>query len=226
MKKVVFIAKTNLNNDGRILNQLRILQDSFENISIDFILLPDKPLKISLGDNVRVFNINLRIRHNKFLRFFTVFEFTLNALVLLFKLKPKVIHAHDADVVLPVLIYRLIRGNNFTLIYDDHEIPNENEALQSKIFTFFEVKLMKKADYIIFANEERMQILQEKYQLKNKCSYFLNLPYFEDEEHKSNERQIETLLTQLDNLKLAGTKFIIHQGVLAEERGKKNSRIC
>jgi hypothetical protein len=198
MEKVVFIAKTNLNNDGRILNELKILQNSFENISIDFILLPDKPLTINLGDNVKVFNINPRIRHNSLLRFFTVFEFSLRALILMIKLNPKILHAHDTDIVLPVLIYRLLKGKKITLIYDDHEIPNENQTFQSKIVTFFEVRLMKKADYVIFANEERMQILKEKYHLKNECSYFLNLPYFEEEKYKPNE-QIESFLLELDN---------------------------
>jgi hypothetical protein len=221
MKKIIFIAKTNLNNDGRILNQIKILQNVFPGIYIDFILLPDTPLLINLGENVRLHNIDLSIRHNKFLRLFTTIEFTMKALVLLFKLKAQVIHTQDLEVVLPVWIYRLIRGKSFTLIYDDHEIPNENESIQERIYTFFETNLMKIADYVIFANEERMQILKNKYKLKNNCSYMLNLPYFEEEGLGGvNDTEIEKQLEKLDDLSARGIKFIIHQGPLAIVRGR------
>lgn len=136
-KNVLFIAKTNLNNDGRILNQIKILQDHFnENLEIDFILLPDKPLEVSLGDNVNIYNINTSFRNSSIMRFLTVFEFTWKVLKLLFKIDPPMIHVQDMAVVLPVYLYRLIRGTNFKLIYDDHELPNENEPLQYRFFNF------------------------------------------------------------------------------------------
>lgn len=220
IKKIVFIAKTDLNTDGRILNQLKILERELPNTSIDFILLPDKPLTINCGKNVRVHNVKTSFRHNKFLRFFTVLEFLVKSLVLLFKLKPNVLHGQDTAIVQPVLLYRILRGSNFKLIYDDHEIPNENAGLFKRIFNKMEVMLMKRADHVVFANQERMEVLKNRHNLKTSCSYFLNLPYFENDVSSATQNQ-EVELDEIDKEIAHGTKFIIHQGVLSKERGRK-----
>lgn len=220
MTNVVFLAKTDLNTDGRILNQIKILEQLLPEIMIDFILLPDKPVKINPGKNVKVHSIHTLIRHNKYLRFFTTMEFVIKSLILLFKLKPSIVHAQDTAVVLPVLLYRLIKGRSFKLIYDDHEIPNENENFTSRVFNYFENKLMKMSDYVIFANEERMNILKVRNNLKNEYSYFLNLPYFEEETVLSIDKENEDKLNEIDRLIKLNYKFIIHQGPLHKERGR------
>lgn len=53
MTKTIFLAKTDLNTDGRILNQIKILEQSLPEIMIDFILLPDKPVIFDPGENVK-----------------------------------------------------------------------------------------------------------------------------------------------------------------------------
>lgn len=220
-KNTIFIAKTNLNTDGRILNELRILQNHFgETIKIDFILLPDQPLKINLGRNVDVHIINTSFRNNRLLRWLTVLEFTFKSLSLFFKISPQLIHAEDTAVVLPVYIYKLIKGNKIKIIYDDHEIPNENESFESRIFQHFEVKLMKKADIVIFANEERMNILKVRHKLKGKLSYFLNLPYFEDGTDQPVGESTKGLIDTLNESHKEGYRIIIHQGSLEKERGR------
>lgn len=221
MKDVLFIAKTDLNSDGRILNQIRILQDFYkERININFILLPDKPLNLTLGKNVKFYQINLSLRNSTFFRAFTVFEFTLKVLKILFKINPRIVHVQDMAVVLPIFIYRLLKGKRFTLIYDDHEMPNEEEPLQYKILQYFEVKLMKEADAVIFANKERLELLKKEHSLQSRLTYFLNLPYFEDHSKNVLESRYETILSDLDQEKARGTRFIIHQGVLSVERGR------
>ena len=137
-KKILFIAKTNLNTDGRILNQIKILQKHFPDSKIHFILFPDAPLTIDLGKNIEVYSIQTITRHNKFLKIFTIIEFTLKALCLLFKLKPNILHVEDTSAVLPAFIYRKIKGKSFSLIYDDHEMPNENESWDKKMYQFLE----------------------------------------------------------------------------------------
>ncbi|AKP52436.1 glycosyltransferase family protein [Cyclobacterium amurskyense] len=219
--KTLFIAKTNLNNDGRILNELNILSNTFPNLSIDFILLPDKPLTIKLSPNIKVHEINLFIRHIKLFRIFTILEFTFRSLFLLFKLKPSIVHAQDSAVVLPVLVYRILKGNKFKLIYDDHEIPNENQNIESKIYLFFEKKLLRISDFVLFANKERMELIKNELNLKNKCSYFLNLPYFDTIKDGLEDPELNIKLSHLDTLILNDTKFIIHQGVIVKERGRK-----
>lgn len=220
MTKIAFIAKTDLNTDGRILNQLKILERELPGALIDFILLPDKPLKIDCGKNVTVHSINTRFRHNKYLRFFTAIEFMIKSLVLLFKLKPDILHAEDTAIIQPILVYRFLKGANFKLIYDDHEIPNENEGFSKRVFNSLEVLLMKKADHVVFANRERMEVLKEKHSLNTSCTYFLNLPYFEDDV-TPNGRDEEVGLAKLDEEISLGIKFIIHQGVLSKERGRE-----
>lgn len=220
MKRIVFIAKTNLNTDGRILNQIKILEEEFPNAHIDFILMPDKPLTISLGKNVKIHNINTTFRNNNFMRFFTALEFMVKSLILLLKLKPQILHAQDTSIVQPVLLYRLLKGSSFKLIYDDHEIPNENEPFFKRVFNTLEVYLMKNSDHVIFANKERMEVLIKKHHLKGSFSYFLNLPYFENEsELDCKEDEVE--LKYLDQQILKGVNYIIHQGPLHYERGRE-----
>lgn len=223
-KRVAFIAKTNLNNDGRILNQLKILQNQFKDVKIDFILMPDKPLTIDLGERLVVHTITTSFRNNKYFRILTVLEFSLKALLTLFKLRPEIIHVHDTAVVLPAYFYRLLVGNSFRMIYDDHEIPNERESIAYRIFHFFERRLMKKADVLIFANEERKEVLESSMDLPtSKTTYFLNLPYFETTDNADwNDNAGRSLtLKKLDNLIADGYKLIIHQGILDIERGEK-----
>lgn len=220
---VVFIAKTNLNSDGRILNQLELLKASFPNKKIDFILLPDKPLKIDLGNMIRLHVLKTGIRNSRLLRLFTVLEFTVRALVLLLRLKPKIVHAHDTAVVLPAYFYRILKGKSFKLIYDDHEMPNEVESLEYKIFHYFERKLMHLADTIIFANSERKSLIEAAEKLpSSRTTYFLNLPYFVSStyESKNAKRYNMPKIDQLISLKREGCKLVMHQGILDKERGK------
>ncbi|WP_343486610.1 hypothetical protein [Allomuricauda sp. d1] len=221
MNKIVFIAKTNINTDGRILNELRVLEEWNKDLIVDFILFPDKKVTISFDDSVRLHQINNRLRHNKLLRLFTVLEFTFKAFRLLNRLKPNIIHAQDSAVILPVLLFRLI-GNRFWLIYDDHEVPNENGPFINKIWHAFENFLMKKSDAVIMANKERMLYLIEKQQLPNNIFYFLNLPYFDVNPSTAPSSLVQSKLDELEQHKKGGTRFIIHQGPLKTERGRQH----
>lgn len=219
--KAVFLAKTNLNNDGRILNQIKILQNFYkDNLRIDFILLADTPVTIQLGDGVILHEIKTFTRNSSWLRFIIVLEFTLKTFIKLWRLKPNILHVQDLAVVFPVYLYRLLRGESFKLIYDDHEMPNENESVQYRIYQFFEVRLMKMADVVLFANRERMEILQEQHNLKNRIDYFLNLPYFNGPIKAINDAH-KKKLNEVRNEAEKGRKFIMHQGSLEVERGRQ-----
>ncbi|WP_299714628.1 glycosyltransferase [uncultured Tenacibaculum sp.] len=222
MIKVLFIAKTNINTDGRILNQINILKNNFKNLKIDFILFPDKEKTINLGERVTFHIINTKIRNIKFLRPFTVIDFTLKAYKRIKKIKPEIIHAQDSAIVIPVLLYRIFSRKKFFLIYDDHELPNENESVFNKFFYRIEKRLMKKSDAIIFANEERQDYLREKYILKNNLYHFLNLPYSNLEEDKNSmPDNYKELLQKIDTEINNGITFIIHQGPMKVERGRE-----
>lgn len=222
MLKVTYVAKTNINNDGRILNQIRILRQFYkDNLSLEFILFPDKPITIDFGKGVVLHEIKTVFRNNSLFRVLTVFEFTLKTILQLFRSKPDVIHAQDLAVVLPIYIYRLLKRKSFKLIYDDHEMPNDNESIQYKIFQYFETKLMKSADVVIFANEERLEVAKGQYMLKNKLTYFLNLPYFDKVEPEFIQECNNGMSLELEGYIKKGVRFIIHQGALEVERGRE-----
>ncbi|WP_432673086.1 hypothetical protein [Flavobacterium sp. SM2513] len=224
MKKIIFIAKTDLNNDGRILNQIKILQNYLKDqLNLHFIVLPDKEYVGDLGRGVFLYNLHISIRNNPALRMFTVVEFTIKALRKLIELQPEIIHIQDYEVVLPVYLYKKFFKKNVVIIFDDHEMPNENESLQGKILQYFERKLMKISDYVIYANQERKEILDKELNII-KSTYFLNLPYFEEKNILSNasiDRNYITKLEELKAFKEKGINLIMHQGLIAVERGRK-----
>ena len=227
MNKIVFIVKTDINTDGRILNELRILKEWNKDLEVNLIVFPDKQVTISFDDSVVLHQINGTFRHNRFLRVFTVLEFTFKAFKLLNKLKPRIIHAQDSSILLPVLLYKLIYPKNLYLIYDDHEVPNENQSHFKKIMVALENFLIKNADAVIMANKERMLYLREKLQLTNNLYYFLNLPYFDVNPSTVPSALMELKLDELELRKKKGTKFIIHQGPLHIERGRqKLAELC
>src|SRR5690606_30911064 len=118
--EVVFLAKTNLNNEGRMLNQIKFLQKFYkDSLRMDFIVLADSPVTIQLGDGVNLHEIKTFTRNSSWLRFIIVLEFTLKTFIKLWRLKPNILHVQDLAVVLPVYLYRLLRGKCFKLIYDD-----------------------------------------------------------------------------------------------------------
>ena len=223
MRKVVFIAKTNLNNDGRILNQLKILKEYYgKNIIIDFILMQDKRLISSVVEVDNFYFIDTFFRNNRVFRIFAVLEFTFKALIKLIRLRPDIVHVQDSAVVLPVYLYRVYTGNRVQFIYDDHELPNENQNLFERIITYIENKLIKFCDVVVFANKERKDFWIGKFSIKPRFStYFLNLPYYENKYSFNDLCGSE--LNHFNNIKLlkdSGKKIIIHQGALNDARGK------
>lgn len=221
MSSVLFIAKTDLNTDGRILNQLNILKQHFGNVQVDFILLPDQKTTIQLEENVNLIELNTFFRNNIYLRFFTVIQFSLKAFWKMIKIKPKVIHAQDSAIVIPVLLYRIFNRNKTYFIYDDHELPNEKVAVSSKIFNYFENFLIQKSNTVIFANEERLKFLKDKLRLTNELFFFLNLPYYADTEELKLPLYIHEKLEYMQNELDVGVQMIIHQGPLKVERGRQ-----
>lgn len=219
-KKIVFIAKTNLNNDGRILNEIKILKDHFKDrVFIDFLLLADKPTQVDFKELFNLIEIKTFVRNSSLLRICVVIEFVLRAIVQLIKIKPDIIHAEDLAIVLPVYLYKKIFKRSVVVIYDDHEMPNEDEGVQFRIFQWFEVKLMKKSDVVIYANKERQEVLENLTGISN-GSYLLNLPFFEDLSDSIISEKYQGKLNYLEGIKKSGRKLIIHQGSLEVERGR------
>lgn len=222
-KKIVFLAKTNLNTDGRILNQLNILNDGFPETIVNFILFPDKPTTIKLSSNVNLIELNSFIRNNRILRPLTVLVFIFKAILELRKIRPNIIHAQDSASVLPVYIYGKYIDRDVKIIYDDHELPNEKQGLQEQFITYIEEKLIKKqAHVVLFANMERQEYLVSKLGLASKkTSVFLNLPYAQENVGEGTDLIDSANYSQILEEKHKGVRFIIHQGPLNSDRHKE-----
>lgn len=203
--------------DGRILNEIAILKEGTSNLHIDFILLPDKPVKVDLGEGVNLHVLNPKVRHNKLLRFLTVLEFTWRAVYTMLKLKPDVVHVHDTAVVLPALLYSFLSRKSY-MIYDDHEVPNENANWQARFMHRLEVWLMRRSDYVIHANSERMELIHKRHNINTASCFLLNLPYFEEAKAVA-EGEPKRILEEIDFLRSKGVKFIMHQGAIIKDRG-------
>lgn len=222
MKKIVFLAKTNLNTDGRILNQLELLSENFDNeLKIDFVLLPDKEVDDSvLSSKWNLQTIKCFTRGNKFLRPFVVIEFTIRALLRVCKLKPDILHVQDANVIFPVFLFSIFTPKCI-LIYDDHELPNENIGFFEKLIVKCENYILKKADFVFFANEERMNLLAEKLNLDiNKIDFFTNLPISNISDKQAFfQEKYKSQILELEDCKSKNIRLIMHQGALTVDRG-------
>ena len=218
--KVAFIAKTDLSTDGRILNQMRMLNEEFKSeLNIHFILFPDKPFVKDKQAGFHLHTIHTFIRNNRALRFLTVIEFTIRSFFKLVALSPDMLHVQDSAVILPALLYKGVKGKGVIMMYDDHELPNENPSLGKQIFNYFERLMMQSADFVLFANNERLLYSKEHFALKTASSYFLNLPFYDENDVELTSAE-SILLGEIDLLVAKGNKFIIHQGVINKERGE------
>src|SRR5690606_38963226 len=63
---------------------------------------------------------------------------------------------------------------------------------------------------------------KHKYRLSNNLTYFLNLPYYEEERPRNVLPEIVNKhLVNIDKIINDGVKFIMHQGVINDARGKE-----
>lgn len=218
---VAHIAKTDINTDGRLLNEFQMIKDNFPEIDVHLILLPDKKVTIPHKGLFKLHTVNSVVRNSVVLRLFTVLEFTIRTFKILRKMKPDLVHAQDSAVSFPVLLYRLFYKRHSKFLYDDHEIPNEKQSIFNKVNTYFENTLIKKADVVLFANAERMEVLREQLRPKARLEYLLNLPFYEDKKDFCLNAQLDDMLVTLQKEIDGGMRFIIHQGPIKTQRGRE-----
>jgi hypothetical protein len=232
-KKTLFIAKTDLNTDGRILSQIDILSKAFPEITIDFILLEDRPTTISLNSKVKLDVVRNTFRHNRFLRIFSFFEFTFKALLKLIRLRPNFVHVHDISVIFPVLVYKWL-FNPKIIIYDDHELPGNSGSLFLKSMYSLERKFIRIVNKIITPSPERKNYIVNQLNIaESKIKIFLNLPYLEIGSKKNTTDKVrlnqteKEALTKLNQAIDNSQKIVLHQGKLSKTRcGDKLASIC
>jgi glycosyltransferase involved in cell wall biosynthesis len=137
--------------------------------------------------------------------------FIFHSLVLAFKAKADVYHAHDLYAVIPA--YLAARIGKAKYIFDAHELWEEKrrhwfKELQKSI----ELRFAKKADAIITVNEERSIIIEKELNLNKKPVVLRNVPLF------NPANKTDLLQKFIAKKGLVNKKIILYQGIIKPGR--------
>ncbi|RUO37306.1 hypothetical protein CWE13_04905 [Aliidiomarina shirensis] len=220
MKKILVLIKTKLSEDTRVLNQISLLAENFEESCITVVNFPNEGdiTDLNLPSNVSLITIKSPFRGIKVLRPINAMIFWLTCLLIAIKVRPNIIHCHDnATAPLAVIMSFLIKRSY--IVYDDHELPNSypKKSIGIKI----EELALKKADVVLFANSMRRSFLKHEMDIHTKYSFiFDNLcPYhsitpFSEQSVLSFENLANVLASARQKYK----GVFLHQGVVNEAR--------
>lgn len=163
---IVIISFGIIEYDGR-LKELREVFSSIGHVDL---------ISCSIGDSKDFF----KIQSNRYLTKKNYFRFISYVLESCKRIKQADILVSDnLFSAFPVLLAKRILKPKY-LIQDVRELYLHNESHGStKIFTYFEMKLMRKADVVLAANEERARIMKEQYKLKKKPLVFENIRFLD-----------------------------------------------
>lgn len=107
--------------------------------------------------------------------------------------------------------YFLAKTSRKKIIYDAHELllPSKGQriSVRDKVFIFFERIFIRKAFYVIAANEERAKVIQEKYNLQ-RITWVLNITDAKMTDYNAN---VKVYSANSDY-------YLVYQGVLSEGR--------
>ena len=163
---IVIISFGIIEYDGR-LKELREVFSSIGHVDL---------ISCSIGDSKDFF----KIQSDSYLTKKNYFRFVSHVLDSCKRIKKADILVSDnLFSAFPVLIAKSIIKPKY-LIQDVRELYLHNESHGStKIFTYFEKKLMRIADVVLAANEERAYIMKEQYKLKKKPLVFENIRFLD-----------------------------------------------
>ena len=117
------------------------------------------------------------------------------ALKIIKKNKPDIFYAHDYYSALLVF---LLQGKRYCkkIIYDAHELIIPEKSIKDyrmRFFYFFEKRIIKKADLVICASEERGAIMQEYYKLNDKPLVIENISQLQVVENDFNRKILDNI---------------------------------
>lgn len=219
--KILHISHTDIRSDSRILKELHAIEDLSGTEIIAFGIAKD--FKGFYYNQENKFNIRLfSITSNKwrFLpKFIYVvlrgFEFIVRFLISGIKLKPKIIHCHDASSLLPAFLVSIFC--NSILIYDAHELEsnkNGQTKLMSKLTLIMEKISWSKINLLITVSPSIIDWYNEHLGAK-KSLLILNSPTLVDYNQNINKSNYfrEKFNIPLDK------KVFLYLGIMARGRG-------
>ncbi|MAV65140.1 MAG: glycosyltransferase [Pelagibacteraceae bacterium TMED124] len=221
---IIHITNTNINNDGRILKEMKSLKTfcQMNNFEIYGVGIEESVIKEYRNSNI---DLNIYTCKRKFSRIFsklkslyhaiTFFELFIYTLKYALKKKPRIIHCHDT-LALPIgLVVKFFTGAK--LIYDAHELES-NKNLQSNInssvIKFIELICWRYIDLLISVSPSICEWYEENLGKKRNV-IILNSPELID-----NSNQDSRKFEIRKKYKIANDETIfVYLGILSPGRG-------
>lgn len=147
----------------------------------------------------------------------SIFETIFTAWHIIRKQHPDIVYCHDyySAILAYLLIKTHYRGK---IIYDAHELMIPEEGRTDKrlnFFYWFEKRIIKKVDLLICASDERSQIMQEHYRLKEKP---LVVPNISQLQVKDDDSDVQTIMDTLVDFFNDHKLTVVYAGAVTSSR--------
>lgn len=190
MKSIVVthVTHTDIVRDSRVLKSIEAVR-SIQGSTVNGIGIADGENDCNKGDGVRNVSLKTRDFYRRFPKLtrlvllapiFIFLEFSFVFVYQLFKLKPKVVHAHDYLALFPCLVYSLIKRAK--LVYDAHELESQKNGsgkYSSRIVYLFEKFAWRYVDSFITVSDAIQEWYLVHYGSKQ-SEVVLNSPLIDD----------------------------------------------
>lgn len=189
MIKILHVSNTNIDFDSRIRKELLAL-GCLSGVQLSVVGVPDireiRKGKIDNACYIRLYLISRSMK--KFPRairyFFELIEFTVNVVIVGWRLKPQIVHCHDTFAVPSGWILK--KTIKSKLVYDAHELEsnkNGQNAILSKATYLIEKFCWKKIDLFISVSESIIDWYMSHLGYKNNV-LVLNSPIISENSNK------------------------------------------
>ena len=223
-ERILHISNTDIASDSRILKELIVIKNISNATVFAFGVPNGRSKENSSIDGIIYFQQVLFFRRLTLLPravryFFEIFEFTIRAIILARKIRPTVVHCHDAFALPTGYFANVLFGS--ILIYDAHELEsdkNGQNAILSSCTLWIEKFSWKKVDLFISVSGAIIEWYMKELGAKNNI-LVLNSPeisssspesYFHSESGRYFHRKYDIP---------ADRRVFVYLGILAPGRG-------
>ena len=211
---VVMLVLNDVCHDGRVQREARSLSEIY-NVFILGLARDDRRVEYSkngfevelLPSRTRKMGKSIPALLLKYL------EYCGRAVFRIIHLRPKVIHCHDLDALIPGYIASIVL--RACLIYDSHELYTEQECRVRPLWAWQAIEkfLLKRIDVLITANDSRGKIMVAEYGYKKSPIPLYNCP---DKHDTEIDRKPPLDFIQLNEM---GRRIVLYQGGITAGRG-------
>ncbi|WP_214833821.1 glycosyltransferase [Exiguobacterium sp. s152] len=205
-ENLLFLSFTTLDYDGRTKELLKLI-DPYGSIHVVSCMVNEKK---DLNKNYDIIKIKNK---SKYLTVKNLINFFLLSVKTAFKLqREKKIDTLFIDnlysAITGYLIYMLFKPKKLIIDCREYYIREQQTSRKLKVFCLFEELLIKNADIVIVANEERSQLAKQHYSLDKKPIVFENIRVIDSEATAAELKAYEEKYSKF----IHGKKNIISTG--------------